>query len=1042
MGLRTASVRHPHVEVMAPALTETNQSQSFKLPPNQLASPVNGVDKSGELYVPRKATTSKDLNYGFGNPLSLAIELLKIDQVNRALDSTVEECAEPIMSNCPQPMGDQDDKMGLQKGGLEDVTCILKDRLDTEDDQLFNINNINPNVDELMQVFKSLEAESTGSVQDEQDVIFPLSGSDLNVGNFTNLEKELFSDVMNMSMEEQLSDSVTNIKETQTKDLMTGILKQHSALDRRMDFLIRRVRKFQSRLMGQHVSGEMAGVYEHVHRTLKKCKEQQQHQQPMNCPKQDDSAVLNHLPEEPKPVIQEKLKPISYNSTKNLIKKLEMSAVVQANNTLRQRHTNKYFGAGSVEPTTGYRSTPSMGLTTLAQWPQSDKQELQRVSGFLESEMSMVQNEVDSEATVSSSGGESCDEMQTYNNPHQQYLPIHKRAAWRYAKDRAAIASRWTWLQSQVADLDYKIRQYNDLHKKIRASKESVRLGGASPSHVSTVPSSPTCVNGYRGQLPGASPTSKGVQGQGLDAQANGACGVSSGGGGGGGATPSPDVQCSRTRPLVSFRKRKLLQITGLHAVSKKAARPSTVRCGCVPPDITCALCTGRTDPTHPRDVTDYLSKNEKLALLDPSFHPTFSLNEDASAMLHMEAIMKTSEWQQRSSRANLKAMKFLKSDRTEKAGSSIEHRPRKLEHRKKHNRHLKPTTVNALSAKIKNRNRKNVRPTGKLKKRNRMSSSHHSIGSDGIDEEIESLGVSGGGKFDSPSTSPLLTAQSISSHQKRNRVDSYDIDNIIIPYSVAASTRVEKLQYKEILTPKWRIVESNLLNKYDVKNNGTVKTSQGIRDGEDMSEDAVLARHEKSEQDEKKKFLSYLKLPIGYGRSRANRRTDSRAESSGANTPDPMSPAPVLGVAENSENTVSPLTSPPATPLPMDDPIPTLPTISALRRRTISQSRVAKDKESLYREENRCSTPEQIEEPYEKRLFPLNEEMYEKMLRSMPDEHKLKTNARSQEVASPSSESDEKLIFHDSESTESAYGEEDPNDPEWDVETVKERFR
>lgn len=71
-------------------------------------------------------------------------------------------------------------------------------------------------------------------------------------------------------------------------------------------------------------------------------------------------------------------------------------------------------------------------------------------------------------------------------------------------------------------------------------------------------------------------------------------------------------------------------------------------------------------------------------------------------------------------------------------------------------------------------------------------------------DEELENLGTSGpSGKFDSPSTSPLLATQSISGFQRRNRVDSYDIDNIVIPYSVAASTRVEKLQYKEILTPK-----------------------------------------------------------------------------------------------------------------------------------------------------------------------------------------------------------------------------------------------
>ena len=43
-----------------------------------------------------------------------------------------------------------------------------------------------------------------------------------------------------------------------------------------------------------------------------------------------------------------------------------------------------------------------------------------------------------------------------------------------------------------------------------------------------------------------------------------------------------------------------------------------------------------------------------------------------------------------------------------------------------------------------------------------------------------------------------------INSFYRRLRQNSYDIDNIVIPYSIAASTRLEKLKYKEILTPKW----------------------------------------------------------------------------------------------------------------------------------------------------------------------------------------------------------------------------------------------
>lgn len=41
-----------------------------------------------------------------------------------------------------------------------------------------------------------------------------------------------------------------------------------------------------------------------------------------------------------------------------------------------------------------------------------------------------------------------------------------------------------------------------------------------------------------------------------------------------------------------------------------------------------------------------------------------------------------------------------------------------------------------------------------------------------------------------------------------------YDINNIVIPYSIAASTRVERIQYKEIPTPGWRNIEEDLLDE------------------------------------------------------------------------------------------------------------------------------------------------------------------------------------------------------------------------------------
>ncbi|KAF4517631.1 hypothetical protein B566_EDAN002862, partial [Ephemera danica] len=51
-----------------------------------------------------------------------------------------------------------------------------------------------------------------------------------------------------------------------------------------------------------------------------------------------------------------------------------------------------------------------------------------------------------------------------------------KRAAWRFAKERASVVSRWTWLQANIADLEYRIRQYTECHRSIRLNKGAVRL--------------------------------------------------------------------------------------------------------------------------------------------------------------------------------------------------------------------------------------------------------------------------------------------------------------------------------------------------------------------------------------------------------------------------------------------------------------------------------------------------------------------------------------------------------------------------------------
>lgn len=116
-----------------------------------------------------------------------------------------------------------------------------------------------------------------------------------------------------------------------------------------------------------------------------------------------------------------------------------------------------------------------------------------------------------------------------------------RRAAYKYAKDRGAVASRWCWLATQISELDYKIRQHTDLRKHIKENKGAVTLEE---------------IAGFEGQLPGSSRT-KAFENENEGGAEDGS-------------------SSARIRPLVkaSFRKRKLVQTENLHLTSKKAARP------------------------------------------------------------------------------------------------------------------------------------------------------------------------------------------------------------------------------------------------------------------------------------------------------------------------------------------------------------------------------------------------------------------------------------------------------------------------------------
>nr|XP_032806931.1 KAT8 regulatory NSL complex subunit 1-like isoform X2 [Petromyzon marinus] len=71
------------------------------------------------------------------------------------------------------------------------------------------------------------------------------------------------------------------------------------------------------------------------------------------------------------------------------------------------------------------------------------------------------------------------DQQQQQQQQHLEHprSALRRSTAWLWARERAMVASRWTWLTAQVSDLEYRIRQHNELYRQIRIGKGPVVLG-------------------------------------------------------------------------------------------------------------------------------------------------------------------------------------------------------------------------------------------------------------------------------------------------------------------------------------------------------------------------------------------------------------------------------------------------------------------------------------------------------------------------------------------------------------------------------------
>ncbi|XP_026720414.1 KAT8 regulatory NSL complex subunit 1, partial [Athene cunicularia] len=692
------------------------------------------------------------------------------------------------------------------------------------------------------------------------------------------------------------------------------------------------------------------------------------------------------------------------------------------------RHRSQLMLTRKAEAALRKAASETVTSEGLSSFLKSDSisEELERFTASGMANLRSSEQAFDSDVTDSSSGGESDveEEELTKADLEQPHVPLRRRAEWRWAADRAAIVSRWNWLQAHVSDLEYRIRQQTDIYKQIRANKGLIVLGEASPpdpavddasrpvsaevklepgadrlsvsgsqplenlgisaantpeSHPAKPCGAPRPVNGVINTLqPGLA---EHAQGDGQEAEEllhkkQRLNMVSS----------SSDGTCvaARTRPVLSCKKRRLVRPSSIMPLSKKVHRNSLVRCSC---DVnpSCALCGTRSSTTL--EIQYDAPLLERLSQLDSCIHPVLSFPDDVPTSLHFQSMLK-SQWQNKPYEKIKPPKKLSLKHRAPMPTSSLSDPARKDRHKlvnsfftaaKRSHQKIQPDKAHrpplddftAVSKAERAPERSLVQPPAYDKKRLRDCSSersevlkHHtdvggpsylSAAATPTPHSPIARQLSTSSEGSAPASASSQGTSSTAQPRRRRGESSFDINNIVIPMSVAATTRVEKLQYKEILTPSWREVDITALK---------ANPDEDSEEIEDLSDSAFTARHGKCEEMERARWLWSTSVPPQRRGSRSYRSTDGRTTPQLGNpsTPQPASPDvgschshSELSHTHSPRSPISPeLLSAPLTPLSRDS------------MRLLSS------------EDTRCSTPEagldeQAVQPWERRTFPLS---------------------------------------------------------------------
>ncbi|XP_008289047.1 KAT8 regulatory NSL complex subunit 1-like protein [Stegastes partitus] len=514
-----------------------------------------------------------------------------------------------------------------------------------------------------------------------------------------------------------------------------------------------------------------------------------------------------------------------------------------------------------------------------------------------------LQEALDSEATASSSSDEEPEE----ETIRGKISPVSSSSSCerQWLEERAELSSRWSWLQLRLTELEGRIQQLVERHKHIRSTKGGIALADSQPltdrqiqqtllremaglsstaSDADTEPCSPTrllhnierqsaqlsqMVNSLMPPL-SFSPLSKAPQTWKLKR---------SGQRGDNDFVPGSfkrrtlgtrrlfkaDVSCvcARTRPLVTYHKRKLFTFNSYNPSSPLDSGKSTSALSSSLSSSSCSSCSSCDPVVSCSDPECSSSRVISSSTLSSRPLSVSSLSFDTTTCHNVQGVLAREEWSQRPLVINAK----LYSPENHKRRSST---PLQNGHKYKHHaRHRRARVMGLspirLSGSGQSQHSKDNRRKRRRKHIHRLMEDedflhqlcHQEESSDDVLEE---------------SSSHLPHKQTSQGFVRKRQGESvYNINNIVIPMSL---TKVEKLQYKDIQTPSWRVVDAQSLMETEAEEEECDEEDQI----EDLGDEVFAQRHLALEEREKLRWPSWEKRKC----CRRSARSGSRLLGSG----------------------------------------------------------------------------------------------------------------------------------------------------------------